>query len=229
MPAPDRAGRHARRPAAIGCGAAHPGLAARSSVRPAAGRSRAQASPAVEVVQRGEVRVGRGQLAFGHREQPGAVVADCPIPRGRIVERVAVDGGLGEPGEELPDTGDVGTDGVGVKRSARPRHLGGVLGERPGKLLGQQSCSSAWSAASTRSGDLATTDRSIGSGFGALLFRCRRSIGSHSRILLLILSSIRTRIRRASQPGPWPVSSSHAPLAMAGECSRRGVPVRSTC
>jgi hypothetical protein len=28
---------------------------------------------------------------------------------------------------------------------------------------------------------------------------------------------------------PWPVSSSHAPLAMAGTCSRRGVPVRSTC
>jgi hypothetical protein len=88
----------------------------------------AEAAPGVEVLQGGQVLVHRGGGPLDHRDEVAAVVADGPVLRRSVVQRVPVGLGALQPGQ-------VGTDGaaIGPRRVAGQRRaleVGGVLREQ---------------------------------------------------------------------------------------------------
>ena len=68
--------------------------------------------------------IDRGRGAFGHGDQPGAVVADSPVPCLRLAEGVPVDVRGGQPHQIAADLGGVGAPGGGGQR--RPGKRRGV-------------------------------------------------------------------------------------------------------
>ena len=89
--------------------------------------------------------VDRGRGAFGHGDQPGAVVADSPVPCLRLAEGVPVDVRGGQPHQIAADLGGIGAPGGGGQR--RPGKRRGVAAQRGVRVLGSGSraLGGAWS------------------------------------------------------------------------------------
>ncbi len=92
----------------------------------------AEAGAGIEVVDGGQGVVDGGVAALEHRGEVGAVVAYRPVAGVGAGERVAVDVGLGEPGEVAADLGGVGAAGLlGKRRAGELGEVAGVDGLQP--------------------------------------------------------------------------------------------------
>jgi len=87
--------------------------------------ARAEPTAGVEVVDGSQRVVDRRRLGLGHGLEVATVVAHRPVPGLGACERVAVEGGVGQPGQVLARFGAVG-----------PPCLGGQWSDSQGSVVG---------------------------------------------------------------------------------------------
>lgn len=86
------------------------------------------------------MRVDGGRFTFGDGLQVRAVIAHGAVAGGGVAERVAVDVGGGQPGEEAAESRRVGAAAVGIQWGGL--ELFGVAGAEDLEVGGQAGCRS---------------------------------------------------------------------------------------